>query len=100
MKKIFLIYTCDEWKSAESERLAMATTSKQKVKRFVTKEILSKQSFTYGATDDSDDFKSQSNDFRRDWDCATGRYHGLTLQDIDRKLEYGRIESVDDGEEL
>lgn len=38
-RQIFLCYSCDEWKSTDSMRLIMATTSATRLKMFIANEI-------------------------------------------------------------
>lgn len=45
-KQIFTVFACDQWKSRDSMRLLMATTSVRKLKSFIVRKIAD-ETFTY-----------------------------------------------------
>lgn len=49
-KQIYTVFACDEWKSKDSMRLLMATTSVRKLKSFIVRKI-SQGEFDYGNSD-------------------------------------------------
>jgi len=81
MKKVYLLYACDQWKSFNSMRLRMATTSEKKLRKAVLEAI---------GDDDMELDVANIATFIRDRD----------VHEIDNSLQYGFIHVVGDGEEL
>lgn len=90
-KQIYLVYSCDTWKSTDSMQLIMATTSKRKLKSYIAKAIKS-DDFEYSWTDNESKTK-QAAEFEHDFE------HSLRY-DINTKLKYGYIDYCYDGEEI
>ena len=67
-KQIFTVFACDQWKSRNSMRLMMATTSVRKLKSFIVRKIIDK-TFTYDKGDEA------GQDGLREW--SAGRYQQL-----------------------
>lgn len=91
MKQIFLVYSCDEWKSTDSQRVIFVSTSQRKVKAFIRK-CIENGTMTYD-TGDTPSPKQAGKRFAEDWKNKT-RY------DINSILGYGLYDYVQDGEEL
>jgi hypothetical protein len=89
-KQIFLIYECDAWKSWDSMKLILCTTSKRKVKSFIANKIL-QNDFDY------DDYNLSRNQqvkkFKKDFEIETRR----TIND---KLKYCYYDYCYDGKEI
>ena len=76
--KIYLLFACDTWKSADSFRLVMATTNKKTLLSKINKEIKGNN------MELSDNLNSFNGDLRA----------------IDTALTYGYIQEVENVEEL
>ena len=72
-KNIYLLYSCDEWKSYSSFRLIMASTDEKEIKRRIKADEIEYCSGT-------EDLDKKS------------------LYDLDNCLKYGNIQIVNDGE--
>lgn len=108
-KSIYLLFTCDEWKSRDSMRLACATTDLEKLKNAIIESIkVDSMVYTHGEMADA---ACDPSEFEEDWDssvvpatkvslserarsCAVDK----ALSDINDNLSFGYIEVVDDGE--
>ena len=90
-KQIYLVYSCDEWKSTDSMKLMMATTSQRKLKSYIVKAIKDGD-FVYSWTD-NESKAEQISGFKYSFKYST-RY------DINNKLKYGYIDYCYDGEEI
>lgn len=77
-KFIYLLYSCDEWKSYSSFKLVMASTSDSKIRNEIQKQVKSKN-MDYGSN--IEDLKEKE------------------LNYLNSCLNYGYIEIVVDGEE-
>ena len=89
-KQIFLVYDCDEWKSKDSMRLAMATTSSRGLRSFIASKI-ERGDFDYGDPDEPR--KKQTSEFRREFDSMPRDW-------LDSKIKFGFYDYTYDGEEL
>ena len=87
-RQIFLVYACDEWKSKDSMRLELATTSVRRLKSFVAKKIKDGD-YYYNSARES----MQVAEFKQDFVHKTRDY-------INSKLVYGCMDYVYDGEEI
>ena len=76
-KNIYLLYSCDAWKSWVSMNLIMVSTSEKRMRKEVISQILNKKM----------DFHGYEEDLKK-----------MDLMDIDRVLEYGYITIAEDGE--
>lgn len=90
-KQIYLVYACDIWKTRDSMRLLMATTSKRKVLALVSKRI-EDEAFEYQG------YKGRrpaedAREFRRDFDTRT-------RSELNGDLLYCYLNYVFDGEVL
>ena len=90
-KQIYTVFACDEWKSRDSMRLLMATTSVRKLKNLIIRKIAD-EVFTYDKGEElsiSQQVKMFKDDFMN---C-------LRNEIIDR-LHYGYMDYCYDGEEI
>ena len=87
-RQIYLVYSCDDWKSTDSMRLEMATTSVRRLKSFIAKKIKAGD-YYYGSEEES----RQVERFKRDFDTETRDY-------INSLLIYGFYDCTYDGEEI
>ena len=88
---IWLAFACDEWKSRDSMRLCIASSSPDRVARLVARKI-SDGSFAYG--DESRPGPAQAGEFRDDYE--SGGFGGT----VGAKLRFCFLQAVADGEEL
>ena len=90
-KQIYLVYSCDGWKSNSSMGLLMATTSVRRLKAFVAKEIADgNMDYSNGITETP---KRMSEKFKKDFDI-------IPRDNINNNLAYGFIDYCYDGEEI
>lgn len=89
-KQIYLIYSCDEWKT-KPMRLLMCTTSKRKLKSFIAKKI---KDDTFGYCDEEMSKVWQVESFKADWDLMLPRCG------INDRLHCGYFDYTYDGEEI
>lgn len=89
-KQIYYVQSCDEWKSTDTMRIEMVTTSIRKLKTFIAKKI---EKGDYEYCDSEMNSKKQAAVFRSDFD-------NLDRYTINCKLRYASFEYVYDGEEL
>ena len=89
-KQIFLLFTCDEQCSTNSQRLIMATTSRTKLKLKIA-ELIELGDFDYNNSEW--DRSTQAKYFRKDFDQ-------YTRTDINSLLKYGFLDYCYDGEEI
>lgn len=94
-KQIYLCFNCDVWKSRDSMRLVMATTSPAKVRRFIEKKIQedSEVRYNYDGSKESKSLKADALQFRNDWKT-------IPLQKINDRLEGVFLDYAYDGEEI
>lgn len=94
-KQIYLYFTCDTWKSRDSMKLVMATTSQTRMRRFAEKQILEDPEvrFTNGSIEDSADPKAEMLQFRAAWKT-------MNRNDINDRLNGAYIDYAYDGEEI
>ena len=94
-KQIYLCFNCDAWKSRDSMRLVMATTSPAKVRRFIEKKIQedSEVRYNYDGSEESKSLKADALQFRNDWKT-------IPLQKINDRLEGVFLDNAYDGEEI
>lgn len=86
--KIYLLYSCDEWKDRSSMRLLMATACIDKLKNAFVKEVTN-QDMDY------------SSDFRDEQICRLQNdLESMKIESINDLLKYGFIDIVADGEYL
>lgn len=90
-KQIFVVFACDAWKSKDSTRLLLVTTSIRRAKSFIAKQI-EDEVFEYGG-DDRLSPKKQAALFRKDFETEEQR----TIND---RLRLGFFDTVTDGEEI
>ena len=76
-KEIYLLYSCDDWKSYSSFRLVMASTNENEVRKEVIKQV---------------------DKGYMDYDSCLDELETLDLESINNILEYGFINIVKDGE--
>lgn len=90
-KQIYLVFSCDDHKTHDSERLIMATTSVRKMKSFLAKEIENGDiDYSNGITETP---KRMAAKFRKEFDV-------LTRREINDRLVYAYIDYCYDGEEI
>lgn len=90
-RQIYLVYSCDEWKSNSSMGLLMATTSVRRLKAFVAKEIANgNMDYSNGITETP---KRMSEKFQKDFDI-------IPRERVNDNLVYGCIDYCYDGEEI
>lgn len=89
-KQIYTVFACNEWKSKDSMRLLMATTSVRKLKSFIVRKI-SQGEFDYGNSDYT--ISRMVKLFKQDFQ------NGLR-EDINNCLTYGFLDYCYDGEEI
>lgn len=89
-RQIYLVYACDEWKSRDSMRLEMATTSVRRLKSFIAKKI---KDGDYDYYDAEASRAKQVAEFKRDFDSERRDY-------INGQLVYGFLDYTHDGEEI
>ena len=90
-KQIFTVFACDQWKSRDSMRLLMATTSVRKLKSFIVRKIAD-ETFTYDKGNELS-IPQQVKLFKLDFE------NGLR-DDINNNLYYGFLDYCYDGEEI
>lgn len=96
-KKIYLLYDCDIWKSKDSMRLLMATSSKLKIKLFIQRKI---------GTEDMEYPHCEASRIQKDMlprlEVAQFRkdFEEKTIKEVNDNLRYGFIDCVIDGEEI
>lgn len=95
-KKIYLLYSCDIWKSRDSMRLLMATTSKMKMKLFIQRKIGAEE-MEYPCCE-----QGVQKDMLPRLEVALFRkdFENETIRTINDKLRYGFLDYVIDGEEI
>lgn len=90
-KQIFTVFACDEWKSQDSMRLLMATTSIRKLASFIARKIAD-ETFSYNKGESlsvSQQVKLFNSDFESD-----------SRENIANHLDYCYISRCFDGEEI
>lgn len=90
-KQIYTVFACDEWKSKDSMRLLMATTSVRKLKSFIVRKIAD-ETFTYDKGSELS-ISQQVKLFKIDFENAL-------REDINNCLYYGYLDYCYDGEEI
>lgn len=90
-KQIYTVFACDEWKSKDSMRLLMATTSVRKLKSFIVRKIAD-ETFTYDKGSELS-IPQQVKLFKADFENAL-------RADINNCLHYGFLDYCYDGEEI
>ncbi len=90
-KQIYLLYSCDQWKSRSSMNLIMATTSQTKMCRFIKKKILDEE-IVYGSSEHYNE-RAAAQAFVKDWNT-------LPRDEINVRLEEYFLDYTYDGEEL
>lgn len=91
-KQIFLLYSCDAWKSNDSMKLLTATTSTTRLRRFIESKIMSGD-MRYADSGETYCGKKAVQQFRTDWKT-------ITRAGINSQLDEGFIDYVYDGEEI
>lgn len=89
-KQIFVVHACDEWKSMDSMRLLMATTSVRRLRAFIAKKI---QNGEFDYYDGELSRTKQVKQFREDFKTEDN-------YTINSRLTYGIYDYVYDGEEV
>lgn len=87
-KQIFVLFSCDVWKTWASKRLIGATTSPTKLKKMIIEEI-KEEGMTYGNEEAS--IAKQVAQFKKD-------FKEKPKDDINSLLTYGFYDYVYDGE--
>lgn len=90
-KQIYLVFSCDIFRTHTSERLIMATTSVRKLKSFLAKEIENGNIDYHNGIPETP--KRMAAKFRKEFDI-------LTREEIDNRLVYAHIDYCYDGEEI
>lgn len=90
-KQIYTVFACDEWKSRDSMRFLMATTSVRKLKSFIVRKIAD-ETFTYDKGSELS-IPQQVKLFKADFENAL-------RADINNCLHYGFFDYCYDGEEI
>jgi len=90
-KQIFLVYSCDEWKTRPMFLLT-ATLSAQKVKMLISN-MIEKEDAIYGNEDPDYNPKKRAAEFRRD-------FGKLTRTELNSRLTFVCFDYVYDGEEI
>lgn len=90
-KQIYTVFACDEWKSRDSLRLLMATTSVRKLKNLIIRKIAD-EVFTYDKGEGLS-IPQQVKLFKEDFK------NGLR-NEINDRLHYGYMDYCYDGEEI
>ena len=92
MASIYILWTCDEWKSRDSMRVRMASTLEWKIN----------ESIFRGIKESDFDYAKTSGEVSRE-DMGEGFLHdireGKSFSDINVALRYGMVEEFEDGEE-
>ena len=89
-RQIFTVSSCDVWKTRDSMRLMMVTTSVRRLKSFIAEKIHD-DTFTYG--DGSLSKSRQVWSFMADFDT-------IPKENINDLLSYGFLDFSYDGEEI
>ena len=89
-RQIFIVHSCDIWKSRDSMRLEMATLSVPHLRHFISEKI-KKGDYEYG--DEKLSANKQAALFRKD-------FAEKTASEIDSLLRYATYDYVIDGEEV
>lgn len=94
-KDIFILQTCDEWKSHSSMSICMVTTNFDDMARQI-KEMIKAGDMLYGA----DNTEESVDCFYHDWNYfnKSGYNQRVSASKINNLLEYGFIEVWEDGE--
>ena len=88
-KQIFILFSCDEWKSKDDMRVICATTSANKIKNaIITK--LKHDEIAYNEDEDLN-VNNQINMFKKDWKDKTREF-------INDRLKFAFYDYVYDGE--
>ncbi len=90
-KQIYTVFACDQWKSRDSMRLLMATTSIRKLKSFIVRKIAD-ETFAYDKGNELS-ISQQVKLFKIDFE------NGLR-EDINNCLHYGFLDYCYDGEAI
>lgn len=90
-KQIFLLWSCDEWKSTDSMSLVCATTSPTKMKMAISGMIESGDMEYFTGDDTSTNPQKAAKQFREDW-------KEITSNTLNNSLRYGFYDYVYDGE--
>lgn len=91
-KQIFLLYSCDAWKSNDSMKLLTATTSTTRLRRFIESKIMSGD-MRYADSGETYCEKKAVQQFCTDWKT-------ITRAGVNSQLDEGFIDYVYDGEEI
>ena len=86
MKSIYIVNSCDQWKSHSSMSLVTASTSITKIKRIILRMITDEEMEYDGATT-----AEQIKNFQADWKAEGPDF-------VFSKLQYGFVEELKDGE--
>lgn len=90
-KQIYTVFSCDEWKSRDSMRLLMATTSVRKLKSFIVRKIAD-ETFAYDKGEELS-IPQQVKLFKAD-------FENDLRNNINNRLHYGFLDYCCDGEEI
>lgn len=97
-RRIYVLMTCDEWKSKSSMRFYAACTSPTKLRTLISRGI-EKDFFSYN--DESRSFKEQAKNFRSDWaktvNDAYPNYPMDELLGLCGRVKYVHITVAEDG---
>ena len=89
--KIYVLFSCDEWKSTDSMQMICATTDPNRMADVIEAELAADNMSFFWGNSSEDDFVEA---FRR-FKAENG-----DLGDVNSPLEYGHLEIVEDGEVL
>ena len=93
MKRVYILWTCDEWKSRSSMRVRTVSTRRSAIEASVLKGIEAGD-FDYTGTPDKNYRKNMAQEFLHHCrSCAP-------ISDINAALRFGFIEVFEDGEEV
>ena len=91
MADIYILFSCDEWKSNDSMQMICASVYPEKMLDVIENEIdEGNMTFYYGNSEEDESLSA----FRK------FRSEGADLKFINGPLEYGHLEIVEDGEVL
>ncbi len=92
MKNIYILSTCNEWKEWSSMSLVAASTSLRKIKSIIIQKIKDNDiEYKGSCSDENASITNQIKTLRKDWEECGKDF-------VFEHLEYGYVETVEDGE--
>ena len=92
--KIYILMTCDEWKSKDSMRVYAACTSLPTLRRLISDGIRN-EIFSYG---DCASFSKQAKNFRMEWQARSTSTYGVdAVLRLCGDVKYAFVEVCDNG---